>query len=263
MLIRPQMFMRSRISVYRMPAAACPVCGATLIQRRKEGNWMFRRRIYCSKPCAMTMLWAKPRSEKQLGQAKNLALSYAFKKGHKPSYTGKGLPGHWRGRKHSTQSKRRMSEAKLCLIREGKFVPWNKGGTVPQLRGNSWNRGRRHTVEEISRIIERTPRGPRSHNWKGGVTPMMELFRNSSKYKRWRRKVIAQDGGICQNPSCLGQESRLEAHHIIPVWQLVKKYGIKSSIEARDCDAFWDPENGITYCQKCHLALPSESRSLV
>lgn len=80
-------------------------------------------------------------------------------------------------------------------------------------------------------------KGEGNPNWRGGVTPEIQLIRHSSEYKQWRDNVFKRDYYTCQ--CCLDSTGgNLQAHHIDNF----------SEFE----DKRFDTDNGITLCNKCH-----------
>jgi 5-methylcytosine-specific restriction endonuclease McrA len=76
-------------------------------------------------------------------------------------------------------------------------------------------------------------------------------FRISTELKLWRKQVFERDKYICQQ--CGYEKGRiLEAHHIIPVSYLLRKYNIKTFEESKQCNELWDINNGITLCNEHH-----------
>ena len=54
--------------------------------------------------------------------------------------------------------------------------------------------------------------GELNHNWKGGITPLMESIRRLSIYKDWRKAVYERDDYTCQH--CGEKGGELNADHI-------------------------------------------------
>ena len=79
--------------------------------------------------------------------------------------------------------------------------------------------------------------GKKSHFWKGGITAINILIRNSSEYKLWRTAVFERD-----NYTCVwcgdNKGGNLEADHIKPFAQYPE---LRFAID-----------NGRTLCKKCH-----------
>lgn len=73
-------------------------------------------------------------------------------------------------------------------------------------------------------------------NWKGGISTENRLSRNSTKYKKWRQKILERDNFLCQK--CFLKHSKLEVHHI-------KEFSKFKELRT-------DINNGITLCTKCH-----------
>lgn len=79
-------------------------------------------------------------------------------------------------------------------------------------------------------------RGAKHYNWKGGVSPINQLARNSPAARGWRSAVFRRDKFTCQDCSQLG--GRLHAHHLLP-W-------------AANPAVRFDVSNGKTLCVTCH-----------
>src|SRR3990167_10722512 len=94
---------------------------------------------------------------------------------------------YWLNRKLSEESKRKMS-----IIRKGR-IPWNKGRSCPK--------------------------GEKSNNWRGGITPLHRRIRTSLEYKLWRKSVFERDHYTCTwcgIKSQKGIKVILNADHIKP-----------------------------------------------
>jgi hypothetical protein len=123
-----------------------------------------------------------------------------------------------------------------------------------------------HLVSEISREkmrikgkermknLENRMKGARfgkdSGNWKGGLSRITDKIRGIFEYRQWRSDVFTKDNFICQE--CQSNNCYLEAHHIIRLIDIVRKYNITTIEEAIQCSELWNINNGITLCQKCH-----------
>ena len=85
--------------------------------------------------------------------------------------------------------------------------------------------------------------GEDNHNWKGGVAHSRNE-RATLKYIQWRKSIYSRDFYTCQ---CCGYKYqagsgiyiKLNAHHI---------YNWKDYPDKR-----YDIDNGITFCEKCHI----------
>lgn len=79
------------------------------------------------------------------------------------------------------------------------------------------------------------PKGENHWNWQGGIS-LEHDNRDSAQYKEWRKAVYKRDNYKCQ---ICGSKEKLNAHHI-KSW--------KNFPELR-----YDVDNGITYCEACHI----------
>ena len=137
--------------------------------------------------------------------------------------------------KTSVGQKKRFEDPKECekqfaAIREG----WNKPG-----------------VKEKASVIKIGKIGKNSNNYRGGITPLYNLLRNSLKSKQWTKDVFTRDNFTCQK---CGDNSggNLEAHHEKPFSVILHENNITTYEEAMNCIELWDINNGITLCKECH-----------
>ena len=98
-------------------------------------------------------------------------------------------------------------------------------------------------------------RGKNHSAWKGGITPITRLIRESNKYKQWRQNVFIRDDFTCQKCGQIG--GNLEAHHKKPFHKLIEE--VKKYLPLLDLyegamvyTPLWDIDNGITLCEECH-----------
>lgn len=93
-------------------------------------------------------------------------------------------------------------------------------------------------------------RGSNNHNWKGGITPAIKSVRNSTRYIEWRDSIFRRDDFTCRE--CGARCCVLNAHHKTPFSVIWRRYGIKTTEQAFDCDELWDMSNAVTLCLPCH-----------
>lgn len=141
----------------------------------------------------------------------------------------KGRPGTFNGRKHTKKTLRKMR-----LNRLGKKNPM-------------WGR----QISEETRRKKQAYRGEKSPNWKGGVTPLIRLIRNSGRYKKWQRACRKRDGHKCKK--CNKTKGRMDVdHHPESFKQIFHKNKITSMDQALACADFWNTRNGRVICWDCH-----------
>ncbi len=105
--------------------------------------------------------------------------------------------------------------------------------------------------------------GSESSNWRGGITPLYNLIRNSDTNKEWIKSVFKRDNYICQE--CFNRGDKLEAHHKNKrfnqiLQEFLQQYNQFSPIEDKETllrlaityKPFWDLNNGETLCGECH-----------
>jgi len=105
--------------------------------------------------------------------------------------------------------------------------------------------------------------GPNAPRYINGSTPLYEGIRKLKEYIDWRTSIFIRDSHTCQN--CGGSSGvNLEAHHIKPFYiilsEFLKEYDQFSPIEDKETlirlaikyKPFWDLDNGVALCKKCH-----------
>lgn len=132
---------------------------------------------------------------------------------------------HWIGRKHTPETIEKMRQARVLNN------PMHKADVVKKRSDTLIKRG--------------TYKGEKNNTWKGGITPINTVLRNSKEYKCWREAVFARDEHTCKE---CGEKSRagkmvyLNAHHIKPF--------------ATHPELRLDLNNGVTLCKPCHDKKP-------
>ncbi len=152
-----------------------------------------------------------------------------------------GKPSNMKNKTHSEETKLKMQISAL------------KRGISPELRlkmiaaSKGTQSGKNNPMYGIHLM------GELSGNWKGGITPLNEQIRHSSKYNEWRLSVFQRDSFTCE--TCKKVGGILNAHHIVKFSSIIYKNNIKSIDEALNCNDLWDLNNGITLCKECHLKI--------
>ncbi len=175
--------------------------------------------------------------------------------------------------KKQTCSKKEWEQRKFCSNKcvNVRRVPCNKGKKTGQV---PWNKGLKDCYSEETRQkmgadkigkptsdlqkqkVSEANSGPNSHLWKGGITPLNQAIRTSTKYSEWRLSIFERDGFQCQ--SCKKIGGYLEAHHIKFFSSIIEKNNITTFEAAMLCQELWDIDNGITLCSECHEKLPKK-----
>jgi 5-methylcytosine-specific restriction endonuclease McrA len=178
-----------------------------------------------------------------------------------------GSQGHL-GYKHSQATKEHISRMKIGRYIGERNPRWNPnrhsneqiecacgcGTLIPKYdrkgRSNKWVVGhqalgkpRPDNAKTLKALWAngklKAKRGEEHWNWKGGITPLTHLLRNTPEYKEWRLAVYARDHWTCQDCGRHCDEHQIVAHHKKP---------FKDYPELR-----YAVENGITLCRRCHL----------
>jgi hypothetical protein len=81
----------------------------------------------------------------------------------------------------------------------------------------------------------------KSGHWKGGITLINQVIRNSEKHKEWANKVYRRDNWQCQLCGIKCQKNNIAAHHL-------KEFSQYPELR-------FDVDNGITLCKRCHAKI--------
>lgn len=190
----------------------------------------------------------------------------------------------WTGRKHSEESRQKMSESAkrrkrtpLSEETKRKISEANKGmvrteeqkkrmseAHLGKMTGKDHHFYGKKLSDEHRRKKSEGLRGkyigPLAVNWKGGVEgDFLTQLTNSYFYKDWRNNVIRQDDYACKK---CGATDRLCAHHIIFLDWILDKFNIKNMEDAIECKLLWNINNGITYCNSCHRKFHTNYKKL-
>ncbi len=112
-----------------------------------------------------------------------------------------------------------------------------KGMKFPQFTGKNNVANR----PEVRKKISESKKGERNPNWKGGISPINNIIRNSAEMRLWRKAVFTRDNYTCiwcgaRNGN--GKNIILQADHIKPFADYPE---LRFAID-----------NGRTLCIECH-----------
>jgi hypothetical protein len=156
---------------------------------------------------------------------------------------------NWK-RHYSEEERRKLSESRTGKKRKPLSNEW-KRSISKGLTGKK----KAPFSEKAKRNMSISHKGSKSHFWKGGITPITTLIRQSQKYQQWRTVCFIRDKFTCRN--CEKKGKGLEVHHKKPFYKFlveIKKYlplfGLYEG--AMLYDPLWDTDNGVTLCKRCH-----------
>jgi len=175
-----------------------------------------------------------------------------------------------RGKNHPLYGKKKSKEHIQHMLESRKNIDywWLKGANNWNYKGKNYCKVCGVEIDRRSTYCYRHAKsGARSHNWKGGITPLRDAIENLLEYKEWRKKVYERDNYTCQlcgAREIKGKKIILHAHHLksfsVIFQEFLKKYSQFSPVEDKEIlfelgityKPFWDINNGITLCENCH-----------
>jgi hypothetical protein len=160
----------------------------------------------------------------------------------------KGKPKSQRSKNHCKKISDRNSGEGNPMFGQKHTLDALKKIHIAQL-GNKKNLGHHLPLASRKKMSE-DRQGEKSHTWKGGVTPMRKMIRESFEYREWIKKVFMRDLFTCKE--CNQHGGYLHAHHIKSFSQILEENNITNLEKAKNCRCLWNVNNGITLCKKCH-----------
>lgn len=151
-----------------------------------------------------------------------------------PEYRQKIIESH-KGYRFSEERKNSFSK----MAKDKKFGKWMIGRKGGQAKNKLvWRRK-----------LSLSKKGERNPQWKGGLTEINSVIRNSLEYKLWREAVFKRDNYTCVwcgIKSGQGKEITFNADHIKPFYLYPE---LRFSID-----------NGRTLCLNCHMTTETWGR---
>ena len=252
-----------------MKSKICVLCKKSFVPKSNVKN-----RLYCNKQCYFVARAEEVYLQKTVKLCTYCKKSFILKRGCKGVYCSivckgehqkillKGANGSFFGRKHTDESKAKLSKSltglmagdknpfygrhhtektKRLLSEKKKGVPSKVRGTKrPNMCGENNPSKRTEVRKKISdKMLGREQpklRGENCHLWKGGITSENEKARKSKTLVVWRKAVFERDRYICQK--CGKHGGDLQAHHIVP-------FSVSKQLRT-------EVSNGQTLCKACH-----------
>lgn len=173
------------------------------------------------------------------------------------------------GKKHTEESKKKISEAKkanptkfwLGKVRsqetKDRISKTKTGVSVkqPPLSAERKERLRKLGLGRIPSLETRlklsfAQKGEKGSNWQGGIWSKnrteYQKYKGDFRWGIWRKEVFERDKYTCQDCGIKGNQTGgyLEPHHIIPIREIVNN---------NQLDLIYEVSNGLTLCRKCHM----------
>ncbi len=133
-----------------------------------------------------------------------------------------------------------MKGKRYALGHKREYSIEEREGRRQRMLGKRYSLGKKHS-EETKRKISNAQKGSLSRLWRGGITPLNKVLRNTVEMKIWREAVFKRDNYTCQECGARngnGYTVTLNADHIKPFMLFPE---LRFSID-----------NGRTLCVKCH-----------
>ena len=153
------------------------------------------------------------------------------------------------GQKRTDEQRKRMSESSPKYWKDKKFEKEHR---------KNISKGNKNKIRTLETRIKYSMSRTGEKEFTGFRMPLNVQIRKLTEYVNWRKKVFKRDDYTCN--VCGSQykkyiSTNLNAHHIIFLYEIIKKYSIDTIEKAKDCSELWDINNGITLCVKCHKEL--------
>lgn len=136
-----------------------------------------------------------------------------------------------------------------------KWYKWNEDIKIKISKSHiEYNKA--HKEERYERAKKIT--GENHYWWKWWITKIQVAIRTCGRNRNWIREIKKRDNNECR--LCKSKDN-LEVHHLLPIKELIEKYNIKSHKDTYIIDDFWNIENWITVCSKCHSLIDNKRKN--
>lgn len=109
---------------------------------------------------------------------------------------------------------------------------------------------KKEVANKISATLKKKLRGDYSS------LPLWRSCRYTLEYRRWKKTVLDRDNYKCQECGLQDNKRRkiksVEAHHIIPVYQIIFDNKLTTIKKIKKNKLFNDVTNGVVLCKTCH-----------
>ncbi len=209
---------------------------------------------------------------KTIGYASNVSIIKIFRKNNLPTRDSKaatrlantgdnnpakrlevreklsGENNHFYGKKHSDESKEKMSAGQKEWDRtEWNKVRWTEARKL-EYKENNPMKNEEYRLKH-AKVMRETRSGENCYWWMGGKTETKSLLRECFEYKEWHRQILKRDNFTCLH---CGSKKELEVDHIKPFSLIILENNINTFEDGLNCEKLWDIENGRTLCFPCH-----------
>lgn len=145
--------------------------------------------------------------------------------------------------------------------KEVRLTDEHKRKIKERLKGNTWNKGRKHSKESSQLKSLNSARywlgktGKNHAHWKNSKkNPLYLQIRQCFQYRQWRWDVYTRDNFTCVLCGRKKEVSGiLEADHFPKQFiEILAEYQVKTFDDAVNCEELWNINNGRTLCKDCH-----------
>jgi 5-methylcytosine-specific restriction endonuclease McrA len=212
----------------------CITCNKVLQKRKNESKLFYSKKKYCSNNCQI-IEQAKTKTKKINCNFCNKEMVRAINKIRKTNFCNIKC--------NSEYSKKRIEVKCDCCLKS-----FEKKENQLHTKKNFCSR------KCMGNWQSKNLTGESSYNYKNGISKLTHRIRNCKNYYKWRNEIFERDNYKCQE--CGDKKGgNLNAHHIKFFSQIIIENNINDLKKAKETKELWNVNNGITYCENCHINL--------